>query len=221
MKAYVLCEESQVVCIELRKMGVEAYSCDIKKASGGHPEWHIKGDCRELDFSSVDLVIAHPPCTYLSSVTANLLFDKNGNVKDVKREELGWMARDFFMWCYDLPVKYLCIENPTPLSYFGLPYFMQTVQPFQFGDPFKKRTCLWLKGLPLLKKTGYVEPIANWVERTSSSTIRSRTFPGIARAMAEQWVPFCYRDLDDRDNLHELNGRHLLGNLDNGRNSWG
>ena len=189
-KMIVLCEESQQVTIAFRKKGIEAYSCDLKKASGGHPEWHIQEDARNIDYSDFKLVIAHPPCTYLSSVTANLLFDKGGNVKDEERERLGWEARAFFMFVYELPVPHLCIENPTPLSHFGLPYFLQTVQPFQFGDPFKKRTCLWLKGLPLLRKTQYVEPICSWVERTSSSTIRARTFPGIAQAMADQWSQF-------------------------------
>ena len=112
------------------------------------------------------------------------------------------MERQGFVFCfnrekYELarkylrqPMEHLCIENPTPLSYFGLPYYLQVVQPFQFGDPFKKRTCLWLKGLPLLRKTRYVEPICSWVERTSSSTIRARAFPGIAEAMADQWSRF-------------------------------
>lgn len=186
----VLCEEYQAVTIAFRRKGIEAFSCDLKKASGGHPEWHIQDDARNLDFSDFSLVIAHPPYTYLSSVTANLLFDSSGNVKDANREAEGWKARDFFMWCYDLDVPHLCIENPTPLSYFGLPYYMQTIQPFQFGDPFKKRTCLWLKGLPILRKTQYVDPICSWVERTSSSTILARTFPGIAAAMADQWSQF-------------------------------
>lgn len=189
-KMIVLCEESQAITIAFRKKGIEAYSCDVKKASGGRPEWHIRDDARNIDFKDFGLVIAHPPCTYLSSVTANLLFDKNGNIKVEEREKQGWKAREFFMFCYELDVPHLCIENPTPLSYFGLPYYMQTVQPFQFGDPFKKRTCLWLKGLPLLRKTQYVEPLCSWVERTSSSTIRARTFPRIAQAMADQWSQF-------------------------------
>lgn len=186
-KAIVFCEESQVVTLALRKVGIEAFSCDLKKASGGHPEWHIQEDARKVESRLFDLVIVHPPCTYLSSVTAGLLFNRDGTIKDKEREEKGWQAREFFMYFYELENKHVCIENPTPLSYYGLPYYIQTIQPFQFGDPFKKRTCLWLKGLPLLKKTGYVEPICSWVERSSSSTIRSRTFPGIANAMAEQW----------------------------------
>ena len=93
-KLIVLCEESQTVTAAFRKNGVEAYSCDIKKASGGHPEWHIQDDARNIDFRDFRLVIAHPPCTYLSSVTANLLFDKSGNVKDEERERLGWKARE-------------------------------------------------------------------------------------------------------------------------------
>lgn len=189
-KVIVLCEEFQEVAKAFRAKGIEAYSCDIKRCSGGKPEWHIQEDARKVDLRGFDLVIAHPPCTYLSSVTAGLLFDKDGNVKDEEREKKGWEAREFFMWCFDLDVPHLCIENPTPLAFYGLPYYMQTIQPFQFGDPFKKRTCLWLKNLPLLRKTGYVKPIANWVERSSSSTLRSRTFPGIARAMADQWYQF-------------------------------
>lgn len=187
---YVLCEESQIVTLAFRKAGFTAFSVDLKKCSGGYPQFHIQTDIRSLDYSDASLVIAHPPCTYLSSVTACLLFDKFGNVKDEERERKGWEARELFMFCYDLDVPHLCIENPTPLSYFGLPYFMQTVQPFQHGDPFKKRTCLWLRDLPLLKKTKYVEPIGNWVERSSNSIIRSRTFPGIAKAMVDQWGQF-------------------------------
>lgn len=189
-KVLVACEESQIVTSAFRSYGVKAYSLDVKKASGGHPEWHIQESVYNIDLSEFDLLIAHPPCTYLSSVTANLLFDSNGNIKDTEREKKGWKAREMFMYLYNAPCKYICIENPTPLSYFGLPYFLQVIHPFQFGDPFKKRTCLWLKNLPLLKKTQYVQPICSWVERSSNATLRSRTFPGIAYAMAEQWKHF-------------------------------
>lgn len=203
MRVLVACEESQRVCIAFRELGHEAYSCDLLPCSGGHPEWHIQGDALELIKIKWDLVIAHPPCTYLSSVSACRLFDSNGDVKDPARAAAGWEAKRFFLRFFDANADKICIENPAALKFFGLPKYSQIIEPYYFGDTWKKRTCLWLVGLPPLYADRIVEPKSCWTIRSGGSTCRvrlkgdgtgarnqrerARTFPGIARAMAEQW----------------------------------
>lgn len=206
MKVLVACEESQAVCKAFRACGHEAYSCDIQPCSGGHPEWHIQGDALEvLNGQSWDLVIAHPPCTYLTAASAVRLFNHDHTIKDNERLKAGWSAKEFFMKFYNAPVPRVCVENPAPLRLFNLPSYSQIIEPYMFGDPWKKRTCLWLRGLPNLVSTDLVEPLGLWVGSTSgrfgtgrvkssytlashrSQKMRSKTFPGIASAMAEQW----------------------------------
>ena len=202
IRVLVACEESQEVCKAFRDRGHEAYSCDIQECSGGHPEWHIRVDALELIKIKWDLIIAHPPCTYLSSVGGSRLFNPDHSIKDSDRERKGWEAVDFFMKIYNCGAPRIAIENPAPLKYFGLPQYDQIIEPYQFGHPWKKRTCLWLKGLPKLESTDVVEPTGCWVVRSGGSSCRiklsgiggansakdrAKTFHGIAVAMAEQW----------------------------------
>ena len=231
MKVLVACEESQRVCSAFRARGHEAYSCDIIDPSGGHLEWHIKGDVlpilnpyntdpdgdthttgilfKTMDgamhfVSKWDLIIAHPPCTYLT-VTGNRWFnvEKYGD-KAIERLKLREEAVDFFMAFANADCDHIAIENPIGIMSTRWRKPDQIVQPYWFGDPFEKRTCLWLKGLPKLKKTNEVQPeeraqyksgktLPAWFAAASSlppaerSRIRSQTFPGFAEAMAEQW----------------------------------
>ena len=215
MKVLVACEESQTVCKAFRERGHEAYSCDIQEPSGGHPEWHILGDALEAikggqittmdgqthDVGRWDLLIAHPPCTYLSNAGARHLW--KGHQLQADRVKLGFLARDFFMHFWRADVPRVCVENPVPSSVFAMPPYTQTVQPFEYGHPYTKRTCLWLRGLPNLVPTDAVKPVATWCPSGSYSHThgakhrgmfttdraknRAKTFPGIAAAMAEQW----------------------------------
>lgn len=202
MRILIACEESQAVCKEMRKLGHEAYSCDIVPCSGGHPEWHLQVDATELLKMQWDMIIAHPPCTYLTNAGARWLYAGNSINKD--RYAKGLIAKDFFMKFYNANCEKIAIENPIPSKIFGLPKYTQTIQPYEFGEPYSKKTCLWLKGLPPLLPT---EIIADHVPYVSSGSysrthdpkfkgvsrkggaarVRSKTFPGIARAMAKQW----------------------------------
>lgn len=199
IKILCACEESQAVTIQLRKLNHEAYSCDIQKCSGGHPEWHICDDVLKYLNLSWDIIIAFPPCTFLS-------FAGNKYLNDPGRLESRLAARDFFMKFVNAPCEHIAIENP--LGWMSVYYRPpdQIVHPFYFGDPFLKRTCLWLKNLPCLYSTNllpkpdpvYVQKNGKkryWVDTVSSSSssldrqkIRSRTFPGVAAAMAFQFT---------------------------------
>lgn len=215
----VACEESQRVCKAFRAKGHIAFSCDIEEPSGGHPEWHIKQDVLPLlngfcTFNTCDgaehtinqkwdMIIAFPPCTYLSAAGACRLYPQKG-VINPERYELGKAAASFFRAILDADCEKIVVENPTQLKVFELPKYNQVIEPFMFGHPYKKRTCLWLKGVPELKPTEIVtENIVSWVgagskdskgnPRKSKCTTfrdaktRSKTFEGIAAAMAEQW----------------------------------
>ncbi|WP_312810452.1 DNA cytosine methyltransferase [Sedimentibacter sp.] len=194
MKVLVACEESQIVTKAFRAKGHEAYSCDIQDCSGGHPEWHIKDDVLKILNFNWDMLIAHPPCIYLTKASSNSLF-KNG-VLNEERYRKGLAAKEFFMTLYNAPIKYKCIENPTPLKIFELPMYSQVIQPYDFGHPLSKRTLLWLINLPGLMATDVIRK--DYVVSTRYSIfynkggndrqrIRSRTFEGIAYAMASQW----------------------------------
>ena len=209
MKVLVACEESQAVCKAFRENGHEVYSCDIIECSGGHPEWHImqnvipllNGNCRFTTMDGTehyiagkwDLIIAHPPCTYLSNAGARFLYPKG--VLNEERLKLGLAAKEFFMSFYNADCEKICIENPTPSGVYELPKYTQIIQPWMFGHPVQKRTCLWLKGLEPLKPTEIVEERqsskvpGNWFNKGGKERQRNRakTFPGIAKAMAEQW----------------------------------
>lgn len=206
MKILLACEESQVVTKEFRRLGHEAYSCDILPESGGHPEWHIQGDVLPLLYEKWDMIIAFPPCTYLT-VTGNRWFnvEKYGD-KAIKRHADREIAVDFFMKFANANAPMIAIENPIGVMSTRWRKPDQIVHPYYFGDPERKSTCLWLKGLhPLVHhKKNYVEPNiikykngrgtdSKWHMETMKlsskerSIARSKTFPGIACAMAEQW----------------------------------
>lgn len=217
MRILVACEESQRVCTAFRSRGHEAFSADIQDPSGGHPEWHILGDVRRVlngscEFKTMDgvhhrinaawdLLIAHPPCTYLTC-TANRWFDVNKyGEKALDRFNRRKCAVGFFMEIVKSNCGMVCIENPVGVmsTLFRPPD--QIIQPYFFGDPYEKRTCIWLRGLPLLNPTNIVCPekrrvyasgvsMPPWYSnapKNERARTRSRTFQGIARAMAEQW----------------------------------
>ena len=206
MRILVACEESQAVTKELRRLGHEAYSCDLQSCGGGYPSWHLKVDALELLKMKWDMIIAHPPCTYLTTAGAIRLYSKDHAIADEERYEKGLEAARFFMAFYNADCPRIAVENPVPMKCFNLPPYSQIIEPFMFGDPWRKRTCLWLKGLPpLIPTVSPVEPMGLWVGSTSKRrdpTIaeryilhsnrdqkrRSKTFPGVARAMAEQWA---------------------------------
>lgn len=221
MKILVACEESQAVTIELRRLGHEAYSCDIIECSGGHPEWHIRWDAIALingncSFMTCDgklhridgkwdMLIAHPPCTYLT-VTGNRWFnvEKYGE-KAVQRQKDRDAASDFFMSFATADCDKIAIENPIGVMSTIWRKPDQIVHPYMFGDPERKATCFWLKCLHHLVPTSVVEPriikykngkgtYSPWhvdtmkLPPSERAKARSKTFPGIAKAMAEQWA---------------------------------
>lgn len=193
MRVLIACEESQEVCKAFRTKGHDAYSCDILDCSGGHPEWHIKDDVLKVIDGTWDLMIAHPPCTYVSNAGARFLYPKG--ILNEERLKKGIIARDLFMRLLNANIPKICVENPLPSSVFCLPKHSQVIQPYEFGHPFKKRTQLWLKGLEKLKPTDIIEVkestkiAGNWFNKGGKDRQknRSKTFPGIAKAMAEQW----------------------------------
>lgn len=201
MKVLIACEESQEICKAFRARGHQAYSCDIQECSGGYPEWHLLCDAIPLLDMDWDLVIAHPPCTYLSAAGACRLWKAGELIRS--RYKKGLAAKDFFMQFYNCRCPRVCVENPVPLAIYELPPYSQIISPHEFGHAFIKKTCLWLKGLPLLKPTAIVKTgLVSWVNSgtknkdgtkrlnkgcVSSKKNRSKTFTGIAEAMADQW----------------------------------
>lgn len=145
MRVMVACEESQTVTMELRRLGHEAYGCDLQECSGGHPEWHIRADALEMIKLKWDMIIAHPPCTYLTSASAVRLYNADHSIKDAARFEKGKRAAEFFLTIWNADCPRIVIENPTPMKVWGLPQYNQIIEPYYFGDPWRKRTCLWLK----------------------------------------------------------------------------
>lgn len=227
MKVLIACEESQAVCVAFRERGHEAYSCDILDCSGGHPEWHIQGDVipvingnctfRTLDgtihniIGRWDLIIAHPPCTYLT-VAGNRWFNTERYGDEARqRYKDRYKAIVFFMQLALANCDRIAVENPIGIINSAYRTPDQIIQPYMFGHPYGKSTCLWLKGLPPLIPTEWVEPERihsagktggysgnSWFVRDENGKIlswndprtaraRSKTFPGIAKAMAEQW----------------------------------
>lgn len=221
MNILVACEESQAVANELRRLGHTAYSCDIIPCSGGHPEWHIQSDVLPLlngfaKFTTADgsehsvdghwdMIIAFPPCTFLT-VTGNRWFnvERYGD-KAVKRYKDRAEAVKFFMAFANTDCDKIAIENPVGIMSSEWRKPNQIINPYQFGDPFEKKTCLWLKGLPELKPTNIVDvpprkqyssgkTMPAWYDeawhlpKEERAKIRSKTFPGVAVAMAEQWA---------------------------------
>lgn len=225
MRVLVACEESQAVCKAFRELGHEAYSCDIQDCSGGHPEWHIQSDVLKIlnpyelpfggsviEFRTMDgmdyviekwdLIIAHPPCTYLT-LAGNKWFKPEFADRFPDRQKQRKEAVDFFMAIANADCDKIAVENPVGVMSSQWRKPDQYIEPFMFGDPEKKKTGLWLKGLPLLKPTNIVEPViihcksgANepkWhmetmhLPKEERSRVRSQTFIGIAKAMADQW----------------------------------
>jgi len=200
VKILIACEESQAVCKEFRKLGHEAYSCDILPCSGGHPEWHIQDDVLKHLDEGWDLMIAHPPCTYLSRAGARWLYPKT--ILNQERYKKGLEAKEFFFKLLNANIPMIAIENPTPFKIFELPEFTQSIQPFEYGHEFSKKTLLWLKNLPKLKPTNIIEKYKPLLPSNTGGKKRgqkysngfvknqkeaSKTFPGVAKAMAEQW----------------------------------
>lgn len=216
MKVLVACEESQAVCKAFREKGHEAYSCDIIDCSGGHPEWHIKQDVVPLlngncEFETVDgtkhkiygkwdLIIAHPPCTYLTGASAVELS------KHPERLQKGFESVEFFYLILNADCEKICVENPPPMKRFELPKYSQLIRAYKIGEPHTKAYCLWLKGLPKLdvdetaekpkaeyvwihKATGKKKSGSKWYNSDNKNhrLHRSKTPFGLAKAMAEQW----------------------------------
>ena len=232
MKVLVACEESQAVCIEGRKLGHEVYSCDIQECSGGHPEWHIMCDVLPLlngncDFNTMDgenhslsgrwdMIIAFPPCTYLT-VTGNRWFniDRYGE-KAIQRHKDRKDGVDFFMAFANADCEKIAIENPVGIMSSEWRKPNQIINPWQFGDAFEKKTCLWLKGLPELTHTNIVKipprkkfdsgkSMPSWyaeawhLPKEERAKLRSKTFPGIAKAMAQQWMGESNQSMEQED----------------------
>jgi len=210
-KILVACEESQAITIKIRDLGHEAFSCDILPCSGGHPEWHLQGDVFNYVNKGWDLMIAHPPCTYLSVSGARHLYNKDGS-KNLERYENQKLALEFVQKLMDVPIPRIAIENPVSVISTKIRKPDQIVQPWMFGDSASKTTCLWLKNLPKLVATNVVDKgdFMEWIDKKSGKvkrqatwyydalinarspeerrSLRSKTFQGMAQAMAEQWT---------------------------------
>ena len=224
MNVLVACEESQTVCKAFRELGHRAFSVDLQKCSGGRPEWHIVGDCLSLldgdcKFTTQDgkqhrqqgewqLLIAHPPCTYMSNAGARWMYPKAGQMSE-ERLKQAMEAKEFFFKMYNAKCQYIAIENPRPLAVVGLPNPSTIVQPYEFGEPYSKATYLWLKNLPPLMPTilcGVYKPYLpshtggkklgqkSSIGVAHTAKVRSKTFSGIAKAMATQWTDFILND---------------------------
>lgn len=211
MRILIACEESQTVCKAFRSMGHESFSCDLQECSGGHPEWHIIGDAiLEAYSGKYDMMIAHPPCTYLSKAGARWTYA--GGILNKERYDKGLEGKAFFMKLLNAPIKYIAVENPTPMKIFKIPTHTQAIQPYMFGDAYSKRTLLWLKNLPKLyhnKTANLFDSIVTHTESyqpylpsnvggkkkgqkysfgvSRNAKESSKTFDGVAMAMAEQW----------------------------------
>ena len=204
MRILVGCEESQAVTIELRKLGHEAFSCDVMDSSGGYPQWHIQGDLLKELHKGWDMLIAFPPCTHLAVSGARHFEQK---IKDGRQQQ----GIDFFMEMINAPIDKICVENPIGIMSTKYRKPSQIIQPWMFGDKAQKSTCLWLKNLPLLVPTNIVEKgefiefvskkgvkkrqpkwyfdaLKNSKNASERSKLRSKTFKGIAKAMATQFT---------------------------------
>jgi len=210
MKVLIACEESQEVMKAFRNLGHDAWSCDILSCSGGYPQWHIKGDAIKESYSGkYDLMVAHPPCTYLAVSGARWMYNKDGSInKD--RYEKQKEAIFFVKQLMDAPIKHIALENPVSVISSKIRKPDDIIQPYMFGDKASKTTCLWLKNLPKLNPTNIVEKgeFFEWIDKNGKKkrqakwymdalskaktsaerrSLRSKTFKGIAEAMAEQY----------------------------------
>lgn len=197
------CEESQVSCISFRNLGANAFSCDLQHSSGGHPEWHIYGDvisllngnchfiCEDGSFHSIDkwdLILAHPPCTFLAASSANRMF--RGGVIDPVRYDSMLKARDFFYSIWNCNCDHICIENPRPLRIANLPKSSCVVSPFLFGSSFSKRTYLWLKNLPPIIYKCIQPNFVSFTASVSGSYARSKSDPLMYQEICSQFYNF-------------------------------
>jgi hypothetical protein len=213
MKILVACEESQAITKEFRALGHEAYSCDILPCTGGHPEWHLEGDVFGFIDQGWDLMVAHPPCTFLSVSGARHLYNKDGTANR-ERYENQFKALEFVKKLMDADIPRIAIENPVSVISTKIRKPDQIVQPWMFGDSASKTTCLWLKNLPKLVATNVVDKgdFKEWIDKKSGKvkrqatwyydalinakspeerrSLRSKTFKGIAQAIASQWGIF-------------------------------
>lgn len=216
LKILVACEESQAVTIEFRKLGHEAYSCDMLPCSGGYPEWHIQGDAiKEAYSGKYDLMVAHPPCTYLAVSGARWMYNKNGTVNQDRLKNQN-EALDFVKKLMESPIKHIAVENPVSVISSKIRKPDDIIQPYMFGDKATKTTCLWLKNLPKLQATNVVDKgdFFEWVDKNGKKkrqaqwymdalskakspeerrTLRSKTFTGIAQAIAIQYSDYIYK----------------------------
>ena len=191
MRVLIACEMSGHVRDAFKALGHDAWSCDILPTL--QPGNHIQGDALEVVKWGWDLMIAHPPCTYLSNAGARHLYPQK--VLNTDRLQKGLTAKELFMALWEAPIEKICIENPVPSKVFGLPPYGQVIQPWEYGHPFSKKTCLWLKGLPplmatdIVGKTQSTKVAGNWFNKGGNDRQinRSVTFQGIADAMATQW----------------------------------
>ena len=210
MRILVACEESQAITKEFRKLGHEAFSCDLLPCSGGHPEWHLQQDVFEVIEQGWDMMIAHPPCTFLAVSGARWMYNKDGSVNQERLKSQN-LALDFVRKLMDAPIDKIAIENPVSVISSQIRKPDQIVHPYHFGDKASKSTCFWLKNLPLLKPTNIVEKgdFKEWVDKKTGKTkrqatwyyealqkaktpaerrtLRSKTFKGMAEAIANQW----------------------------------
>lgn len=195
MYVLIACEESQTVCKAFRELGHLAFSCDITPCSGGHPEWHIQGDVLDILDAGWDVMIAHPPCTHLANSGAKHFARK---IADGRQQA----ALEFVSTLLNAPIPRIALENPVGVISSHIRKPDQIIHPWQFGHEAEKTTCLWLKGLPLLQPTNIVgkgefmvtksgRKLPMWYGKLpppkDRARIRSKTFEGMARAMAEQW----------------------------------
>lgn len=214
LRVLCACEESQTFCLAFRKLGCLAYSADLKMCSGGHPEWHVQGDVLRVLYAPVrfttcdgkihsikkwDLLLAFPPCTYLTICGAVHLFRKT--YCNLERYRLLKDAVAFFRLFLDSSIPYKVIENPVPLKITKLPKPDTYIQPFWFGDPWIKKTCLWLTNLPPPFPTSFVYTSKHWIYTSKyrdspahSQTARSKTFLGFATAASIQWYEYICQD---------------------------
>jgi len=192
MKILIACEYSGTVRDAFIAKGHDAMSCDILPTDVPGP--HYQGDIMDVLYDGWDMMIAHPPCTYISNAGARFLYPKS--VLNPERLAKGLEAKEFFMKLFDAPIEKIAVENPIPSKVFGLPSYTQAIQPYEYGHRFKKKTCLWLKNLPPLMPTdivGYSESTkvpGNWFNKGGKDRQKNRakTFDGIAKAMADQWT---------------------------------
>ena len=198
MRVLVACEYSGIVREAFKKRGHDAWSCDLLPTD--IPGQHLEGDIMRFITERWDLMIAHPPCTYLSRAAGRWLY--GGGKINQQRYKLGLMGKEFFMTLLNAPIEKVCIENPTPFKIFKLPKYTQVVQPYEYGHKYSKRTLLWLKNLPILMSTDIVKKHTPYLPSNTGGAKRgqkhsvgisknakesSKTFQGIADAMAEQW----------------------------------